>query len=292
MDSSGINWYESNMPVIANFNLFGERHDLPDVVHCETIEARSLVHDWEFAPHRHGHLHQFLLLDSGVGQVQIEERRHQITSGDLVNIPMGTVHGFTFKPGTQGGVVTVASELLAENLNDPEGLRPLLQKPDLVRYTSEIRVIVNSIFAEYPGRGFARAHVLRALSSVLAGLVARAIAGKEPAVSPSDHGLQRRFEALVEEHHLKHLGVAGYADLLAVAPTHLSRVMRQTTGQPASAAIEARLIREARRNLAFSNLGISEIAYQLGFGDPAYFSRVFKRATGLSPRAFRQNLEG
>ncbi|AZV80286.1 helix-turn-helix domain-containing protein [Parasedimentitalea marina] len=280
------------MSVIENFNLFGERQDLPDVVHCETIEARSLVHNWEFSPHRHGHLHQFLLLDSGSGQVQIEENRHPITSGDLVNIPMGTVHGFTFEPGTQGWVVTVASELLAENLNDTEGLRPVLQQPDLVKYSSEIRGIVAYIFAEYPGRGFARAHVLRALSAVLAGLVARAIAGKEPIVSHADHGLQRRFEMLVEEHHLKHLGVAGYADLLAVTPTHLSRVMRQATGQPASAAIELRLMREARRNLAFSNLGISEIAYQLGFGDPAYFSRVFKRATGLSPRAFRQNLGG
>ncbi len=292
MDASGKNWYESNMAVIENFNLFGERQDLPDVVHCETIEARSLVHDWEFSPHRHNHLHQFVLLDAGAGEVLIEENRHQITSGDLVNIPMGTVHGFTFEPGTQGWVVTVASELLEENLHDPEGLRPFLKTPEIVQFPIEIKRIVNSIFAEYPGRGFARAHVLRALSSVLAGLVARAIAAKDPVVSQSDHRLQKRFEALVEEHHLNHLGVAGYADLLAVTPTHLSRVMRQSTGQPASAAIEARLIREARRNLAFSNLGISEIAYQLGFGDPAYFSRVFKRATGLSPRAFRQNLEG
>jgi AraC family transcriptional activator of pobA len=292
MDSSGIYWYESNMSVIENFNLFGERQDLPDVVHCETIEARSLVNNWEFSPHRHGHLHQFLLLDSGSGLVQIEENRHQISSGDLVNIPMGTVHGFTFERGTQGWVVTVASEILEENLHDSEGLQPHLKQPEVVKFSREIRETVHLIFAEYPGRGFARAHVLRALSGVLAGWVARAIAGKDPVVSQSDHGLQRRFESLVEDHHLKHLGVAGYADLLAVTPTHLSRVMRQKTGQPASAAIEARLIREARRNLAFSNLGISEIAYQLGFGDPAYFSRVFKRVTGLSPRAFRQNLEG
>ena len=55
--------------------------------------------------------------------------------------------------------------------------------------------------------------------------------------------------------------------------------MRQATGRPASAAIEERVIREARRNLAYSNLPISEIAYELGFADPAYFSRVFARAT-------------
>ena len=159
------------MSTVENFNLFGERHDLPDVVHCETIEARSLVHDWEFTPHRHSHLHQFLLLEIGEGQVLIEEARIQITSGDLVNVPKGTVHGFTFRPGALGWVVTVASELLDESMSDPEGLRPFLAKPDVVNSSNEIRGTVSSIFAEYPSRGFARAHILRALSIVMVGLV-------------------------------------------------------------------------------------------------------------------------
>lgn len=291
MDVSTLVWYKSNMKHIENFNLFGEQQDLPDVVHCETIEARSLIHDWEFKPHRHAHLHQFLLLDSGGGQVLIEDIRRDISQGDLVNMPMGVVHGFTFQPGTQGWVVTIASELLEESLHETEGLRSLVQRPEIVKYPQETKRVVQAIFAEYPTRSFARAHILRALSAVLTGLVARAISTQNPLEVRAEHRLQRRFEELLEEHHLSHLGVAGYADLLAVTPTHLSRVMRQTTGQSASAAIEARLIREARRNLAFSNLTVSEVGYQLGFGDPTYFSRVFKRATGQSPRAFRQNLE-
>ena len=51
--------------------------------------------------------------------------------------------------------------------------------------------------------------------------------------------------------------------------------------------IEARLMREARRNLAYTNLSISSIAYTLGFSDPAYFSRVFTKDAGISPKAFR-----
>jgi AraC family transcriptional activator of pobA len=54
--------------------------------------------------------------------------------------------------------------------------------------------------------------------------------------------------------------------------------------------IEARLMREARRQLAYTSLPVSTIAYTLGFGDPAYFSRVFGRVEGLSPRAFRERL--
>jgi AraC family transcriptional activator of pobA len=55
--------------------------------------------------------------------------------------------------------------------------------------------------------------------------------------------------------------------------------------------IEARLMREARRNLAYTNLSITSIADALGFADPAYFSRVFSRDAGVSPKAFRMQIE-
>jgi AraC family transcriptional activator of pobA len=84
--------------------------------------------------------------------------------------------------------------------------------------------------------------------------------------------------------------VADYARALGVSPTHLSRVARATTGGPASRLIDARLMREARRNLAYTNLRVTAIAYALGFGGPAHFSRAFSRAEGLSPRAFRERL--
>ena len=102
--------------------------------------------------------------------------------------------------------------------------------------------------------------------------------------------LLQRFETLLEAHFREHWGVADYARALAVTPTHLSRVVRAATGEPASHLIDARVIREARRQLAFTSLSVTTIAYTLGFVDPALFSRVFTRVAGRSPRAFRQRL--
>jgi AraC family transcriptional activator of pobA len=108
----------------------------------------------------------------------------------------------------------------------------------------------------------------------------------------AESGLFRRFEALLEQHHLARWSVADYAGSLSITPTHLNRVTRAATGDTASHLILNRLIREARRDLVYTNLPVSTIAYALGFEDPAYFSRVYAAATGLSPRAFRAQLHG
>lgn len=279
------------MDQIENYNLFGEVADLPDVVHCETIQTRSALHDWELKPHRHGRLHQVLMIDHGAGDATLDGVKENLGDGALVNVPTGCVHAYTFHPDTSGWVVTVPSEVLDQWLASGEGLRPVLARPRKLAGTEEIRNLIKEIFVEFENRDFARAHTLRARVSLLAGLVAREITRETPSARAPDSDLQRRFEALVESHYTEHLAVAEYARRLAVSPTHLSRIMRQATGRPASAVIEDRLIREARRNLAYSNLTISQIAYALGYQDPAYFSRVFSRAVGLSPRAFKRQID-
>jgi AraC family transcriptional activator of pobA len=298
MDGQDDYLYKSNMQqmsraAILNYNLFGETGDLPDVVHCETIETRSRLHDWELAPHRHARLHQILLLESGGGRVSLDGQGHtldpsSLAPSSLVNVPTGLVHSFTFTPGTAGLVVTLAAEMLDVALQPSEGLRPVLAQPAVLPAGAAHIRTMTEIAETFAGRDFARAHMLRSLSALLLGQIARTLdetgrAG-EAASAPD---LLKRFEALLEAHYLEHWTVADYADALAVSPTHLSRVCRDATGRPATRLIEERVVREARRNLVYTGLTVSTIAYALGYADPAYFSRVFSRATGLAPREFR-----
>lgn len=278
-------------PAIRSYNLFGEVSDLPDVVHCETIVARSVLNDWEFAPHRHARLHQVLLIAHGGGEATLEGRRYRLRPMDAINVPAGQVHGFSFKPRTQGWVVTLATEILNEALTPPEGLGRVLAESAVLRGTPPMRKLMTDIFTEYSNRHFARAHVLKALSATLLGLVARVLAaGHSP--RPPKHGtdILRRFETLLDAHYLDHWPVARYADALRVTPTHLTRLTREAFGCPATRLIRDRVVREARRNLVYTNLPVATIAYTLGYDDPAYFSRVFAQATGLSPRQFRDRI--
>lgn len=278
-------------PAVQTYNLFGESDELPDVVHCESIAVRSTLHNWEFAPHRHARLHQILLITQGGGQASIEGSVRALSPLSLLNIPVGCVHGFSFLKDTQGWVVTLADTVLDDVLKESEGVGSLLKQPRIVLAGKDTQGIFHQISREHTQLGFGRAHILRALSGLLIGQVARAISqGEIMSGNIPELHLKTRFEALVDSQYSKHWSVTDYARELAVTPGHLSRVMRHATGLSASRVIEERVVREARRHLAYTNLTISEIAYDLGFIDPAYFSRVFSRATGFSPRAFRARL--
>ncbi len=282
----------SDSAAIRNYNLFGETAEVPDVVHCETIPERSELHNWELRPHRHARLHQFLLMRSGGGSARIEGRTVPLVPPVLVNMPRGFVHGFRFQRGTEGWVITLSADLMDEALRDREGLRVPLSAPCAVPLPPELETLARRILTEYHNRDFARAQILRSQAGALLGLAARAIhADQAPPDPHAGTPLLRRFEALVEQHFRQRLPVAGYADRLAVSPTHLNRVVRQATGRPASALIGERMLREARRMLIYTNLTAAEIGYELGFSDPAHFSRVFTRGIGMPPRAFRQRME-
>ena len=71
----------SNIDGIRSYSLFGESQHLPDVLHCETIAERSVLHDWELAPHRHARLHQVLLITSGGGVAHLDGERHALRPG-------------------------------------------------------------------------------------------------------------------------------------------------------------------------------------------------------------------
>ena len=296
MDRDSNVLYKSNMAAlvsIPNYNLFGETGDLPDVVHCETIQTRSLLHDWIFAPHRHARLHQILFIDDGGGRASFDGQEQALLPQTLINVPMGHVHGFEFVPGTSGLVVTLAAETLDATLQATEGLAQVLGRVAVIAATAECVSAMQSIAETHARRDFARAQLLRSLAGLLLGLLARELHGFHS--SNTDQRAQSvlaRFEALLEQHFREHWSVALYAQALNISPTHLSRVTRSATGLPVTKHIRDRLVREARRNLVYTNLSISAIAFALGFSDPAYFSRVFTDATGLSPSTFRARVAG
>lgn len=99
--------------------------------------------------------------------------------------------------------------------------------------------------------------------------------------------LVKRFYRLVEENILKNLLVNQYAEMLAVTPNHLTQTLKFLTGKTSNDIIKEKQVLEIKRLLVHTNLNVTEIADQLNFTDQSYFSKFFKRETGLSPIAYR-----
>jgi AraC family transcriptional activator of pobA len=295
MAETAKNLYISNMKIrlsnVQSYSLFGESTHLPDVLHCETIADRSVLHDWELAPHRHARLHQVLLVEKGGGSVTLDGKAHPLSQGSLVNVPPNHVHSFRFEKDTRGWVSTLADELMDELLVGVGTQRSEINQATVLQSDAFIAKTVQQIWLEFSSQEKARALMLRGLSGVLLAWVARQLAAASIGdAQANDSVLVQRFKALIEQNFASHWKVSQYAKALSISPTHLSRLTRAANGMSALRMIEARLMREARRNLAYTNLSVSSIAYTLGFSDPAYFSRVFTRDAGISPKAFRSQI--
>lgn len=112
--------------------------------------------------------------------------------------------------------------------------------------------------------------------------------GELNAAPSVDQEFFRNFSRLVEIHFREKHSVMDYADLLAVAPKTLSKKFNRLQLSQPNDIIKDRILLEAKRLLAYASLSIKEIAYHLGYDDPAYFNRLFSNKTGQTPASFRK----
>lgn len=108
----------------------------------------------------------------------------------------------------------------------------------------------------------------------------------------SETKLFRDFSLLVEQNFRKLHSVTDYANRLGVSPKSLTKHFQKIGTQTPSDFIKNRILTEAKRQLLYSSDAVKHIAFDLGFNDPAYFSRFFTKATGASPAQFKKQQKG
>lgn len=293
MDAGDKLWHFADMSepqIIPIWNLYGESQGLPDVLHIETIQARAEGLDWRIAPHRHKHLHQLSLIVQGAAQISLDGVTPRATAPFLLNIPPGVVHDFTFAAGTEGWVLTLPLQSLPDLLEPAFMHETALGRAGILPADGVILGLFQQISAEYRSLSLARAVMLRALAAQLACHVARELTPRDRPQPKIDPRLLR-FQTLLQQHLRDRWTLADFARDIGLSERHLSRISKAETGQNAASLMDSALMREACRLLAYTAAPIAQIGYDLGFDDPPYFSRAFKRAMGLSPRQYRAGFD-
>ncbi|NVN85225.1 MAG: helix-turn-helix domain-containing protein [Rhodopseudomonas sp.] len=283
---------------IPTFALYGETPAAPvDLLHVEAIQSRSRLYRWEIDAHIHRGLHQILWIGSGPATIALDDDRSQCDGPVAVIVPPGVVHGFRFSRDTEGHVFTFNPRAMIEGDVPATGqaLRDLFAAPRILPFepdaaaTGRIDSLFADLAAEFSSPDAGGSPVPLWLGRAIVWRLAQQSAHQARSAT---HGSGReaftRFLLLVEAHHREHWGIARYADDLGMTPERLNRLAKAETGQSALDIVHARLTREACRRLTYIAAPISKLAFELGFDDPAYFCRFFKRRTGHNPRDYRR----
>jgi AraC family transcriptional regulator, transcriptional activator of pobA len=286
---------------IPSFFLYGEApradHDEP-ALHVEPIEFRSAPHHWKIDPHVHRTLHQVIFALRGRGVSLAEGAMSAYAPPALIIVPAGTVHGFDFEPGTEGFVLSMTDGLLREISSREAGIAALFEKSATLELPSEalhrtdlvsgFKMLVREFTRLLPGHSLALEGFLRVV-------LANALRLSRPSTEAPDaatsryRGLVMHFRELIETAFREGWSLAEYASALGVSQSRLRNACLSVTEQSPMQIVHSRILLEAKRQLGYSIASISEIAYALGFDDPAYFTRFFSQRTGVSPRAFRSS---
>ena len=99
------------------------------------------------------------------------------------------------------------------------------------------------------------------------------------------------FKLMVETHLTEQPSINTIAEKLALTTNSLYRLVKEYSGTSPKDFFTNRLMIEAQRKLRYSNLSVKELAYELGFNDPDYFSRLFKKSTGKSVTQFVESIQ-
>jgi AraC family transcriptional regulator, transcriptional activator of pobA len=275
------------------------RHFKPDDwLHCEDVAVRAEEMAWTIPAHRHEALHQFQFLQHGQAEATFDGVPQCLRAPALLMVAPGCVHAFRYQPGSVGRQVTVPSAHLATMLAAAPALAALvgttqvLQGDPMKAGARRVAALCAALNDELEGFAPGRTEALQAHLVLLVTWLLRRVAPPPP--DEARHALRdtllQRYRALVELHLRQQRPLGFYARELKVTPDHLSRVCRALTGQSALELLHERVLVAARRLLAYTDAPVTDVAAELGFADPAYFSRFFSRRAGLSPQAYRAAL--
>lgn len=282
------------IPVINLRHLVKEEKKQEDF-QVERLESYLEKHYQKLhSPHRHTFYH-LVLFTEGKGGHTIDFTEFTVTPFQVYFMVPGQVHSWHFKGTPKGYVINFSEQLLKSFLLDQHYLEqfgffsgdstdcvcqiPLAAQPEAIRLMEAMLKRVSTggdqlklwltefllLVEEFCGR--------RSNAAVV--------------TSRQKEMLFRGFKRLIDQHYKTIRLPKEYADLLYVTPNHLNALCQEMAGKTAGELIRDRVMLESKRLLVNADLSIAQIAYELNFQDNSYFSRFFRKQSGMTPEAFR-----
>ncbi|MFA5326163.1 MAG: AraC family transcriptional regulator [Prolixibacteraceae bacterium] len=249
-------------------------------------------------PHRHDFFEVLYLL-KGSGYHVIDGNKYEITPPCVFFMSPGQAHKLELSHDIEGYIFIFTAEFYLLNRSNQNSLIefPFFytihqdNPPLLLENQSDIRFLETLFRQSIAEIKQSSEYIPEMLRSVLGLILTTCAARYQVSENMLNKGkgqiLVKRFFHLIEENNQKNLSLKDYANMLGVTANHLTQTVKMLTGKTSSQIIKAKQLLEIKRLLVHTNLNVSEIANQLHFDDQSYFTKFFKRETGITPMQYR-----
>lgn len=243
-------------------------------------------------PHRHLYYELFFFRKGG-GMHLIDFIEYPISDNSIHLIGPGQVHLLKRHPSSHGAVVHFRKETALELPHIYSILQGAVSP--VFEHTSEsfapINVILQQLEEAIKSEDQNANEMVACLWHILLKITARQKTAKVRYESRS-YKYFAELKVLVEENYRNNKLPVWYAAQLHITEKRLNEICKEVTGFTMSNYLKERIVLEAKRLLSHSAGSVKEIGYHLGFDDPSYFARFFKKNTGLTAGEFKEKHEG
>ncbi|WP_229688901.1 helix-turn-helix domain-containing protein [Puia dinghuensis] len=271
---------------------------LQGLFYISQLQPAGFGHEEENESLKADHHYKIIWVVNGSGTNWMDLEQTAITNNTLYFIKSNQAHRFQPEADLKGYVVCFTDAFL--DIEDPRAettyynqLFTLFASARGIAIKCEIFAdlldITQKMIKEYNNSGLFRTEILRRYFKIFLLYLTRELDGNfHVAIQSRNLELVQRFLSLLDKKFKTHKKVSDYARDLVVTPNYLNDVTKKITGYSAGHNIRQRVALEAKRLGVYSNTGMKEIAYDLGFSDSAHFSKFFKTVTGMNFTDFKK----
>ncbi len=249
-------------------------------------------------PHRHDFF-EVLYLQKGSGYHVIDANKYKIQPPCVFFMSPGQAHKLELSHDIEGYIFIFTADFYLLNRSNQNSLiefpffytihqdNPplLLDKETDIRF---LEILFRQSIAEIKQSDESLPEMLRSILDLILTTCSSRYPVNENLVNKGKGQiLVKRFFHLIEENNQKNLSLGDYANMIGVTANHLTQTVRLLTGKTSSQIIKGKQMLEIKRLLVHTNLNVSEIANKLNFDDQSYFTKFFKRETGVTPHQYR-----
>lgn len=256
-----------------------------DLLPAEVLPLRHYTQlgTWQSEMLHSDEQHLLFWFTKGQGRFQLGAENHTYAGSSLIFVPAGLSHSFDVSPGTFANVLQIRSLDFLTMPRTAFHLR-LFDRASQVELVAQFEAIERETKARHPGRTRAALYQAGLMGVFLERLIARfsPVQFDQPGTD-----IVSRFLGLLEIRFAMGLNLAQLSQEIGVTTTHLTRCCNAALGKTAHQLLQERIFFEARMLLFATNLPIQTIARDLGFRNPAYFTRAFQAHAGKTPTDFR-----